>query len=79
MLSFRDAFTRYNQINMYLEDGDKIAFITNEGVYCYKVMPFGLKNASITHQRMMNKAFVKHIRRNIKVYIDDILVKSKDP
>ena len=47
MLSFRDVFTRYNQL--IPDDEDKIMFITNEGVYCYRVMLFGLKNAGITY------------------------------
>ena len=45
MLNFRDTFTGYNQLRMHLDDEDKMAFITNKGVYCYKVMPFGIKNA----------------------------------
>ena len=49
MLSFRDAFTGYNQINMHPDNEDKIALITNEGVYCYRVMLFGLKNAGATY------------------------------
>ena len=48
MLSFMDAFSGYNQIPMYEPDQDKTAFITNRGLYCYKVMPFGLKNAGAT-------------------------------
>ena len=57
MLSFRDTFFRYNQIKMHLNDEDKIAFITNEGVYCYRVMSFRLKNVGATYQRMMNTVF----------------------
>ena len=64
---------------MHLDDKDKTAFITNEGVYYYKVMPFELKNVGSTYQRMINKVFTKQIRRNLEVYVDDILVKSKDP
>ena len=64
---------------MHLDDKDKKAFITNERVHCYKVMPFGLKNAGVTYQRIMNKVFTMKIGRNMKVYIDDILVKFKDP
>ena len=57
MLSFMDAFSEYNQIPMYEPDQDKTAFITNRGLYCYKVMPFGLKNAGATYQRLVNKVF----------------------
>ena len=56
-LSFLDAFSRYNQIKMAPEDHEHTAFITNRGVYFYKVMSFGLKNAGATYQRMMNKMF----------------------
>ena len=45
LMSFMDAFFGYNQIRMAPEDEDKTAFITDRGTYCYKVMPFGLKNA----------------------------------
>ena len=54
MLSFGDAFSEYNQIKMYSDDEEKTTFITNDGVYSYRVMPFGLKNAGATYQRMMN-------------------------
>ena len=50
LLSFMDGFSRYNQIKMALEDMEKTSFITPWGTYCYKVMPFGLKNASATYQ-----------------------------
>ena len=63
---------------MHLDNEDKIAFITNKSVYCYKVMLVKLKNAEATYQKMMNKVFAEHIRRNFKVYVDDTLVKSKD-
>ena len=59
MLSFRDTFIRYNQLRMHLDDKEKTAFITNKGVYCYKVMPLELKNAKATYQRMMNKVFIE--------------------
>ena len=49
MLSFKDTFIGYNQFKMHVNDEDKTSFITNEGVYCYRVMPFGLKNASATY------------------------------
>jgi hypothetical protein len=58
-LSFMDAFLGYNQIKMYEEDKNKMAFITNLGLYYYKVMSFGLRNAGATFQRMVNKVFEK--------------------
>jgi hypothetical protein len=75
-LSFMDAFLGYNQIKMCEKDEDKTTFITNLGLYCYKVMPFELRNAGATIQRMVNKVFEKHIGQNMEVYVDDILVKS---
>ena len=49
----------------------------HEGLYCYKVMPFGLKNAGATYQRLMNHVLQDHIDKNIEVYVDDIIVKSQ--
>ena len=77
LLTFMDAFSGYNQIKMDEEDQEKTAFIMSQGLYCYKVMPFGLKNAGATYQRLVNKMFNKQIGRNIEVYMDDMLIKSK--
>ena len=52
--------------------------LSSQGLYCYKVMPFELKNAGATYQRLVYKMFGKQIRRNIEVYVDDMLVKSKE-
>ena len=76
LLSFMDAYSGYNQIRMSLEDEDKTVFMTDRGLYCYKVMPFGLKNAGATYQRLVNKIFSGMIGRTMEVYIDDMLVKS---
>ena len=57
LLTFMDAFSGYNQIKMAKEDQDKTAFITSQGLFCYKVMPFGLKNAGATYQSLVNKMF----------------------
>ena len=51
-------------------------FVTSQGLFCYKVMPFGLKNASVTYHRLMNKMFSHQIGRNVQVYVDDMQVKS---
>ena len=58
------------------DDQEKTSFVTSQGLFCYKVMPFGLKNAGATYQRLMNKMFAYQIGRNIQVYVDDMLVKS---
>ena len=77
LLTFMDAFSGYNQIRMSEEDQEKIAFVTSQGLYYYRVMPFGLKNAGVTYQRLVNQMFSKQIEQNMKVYVDDMLVKSK--
>jgi Reverse transcriptase (RNA-dependent DNA polymerase) len=71
-----DAFSGYNQIMICEEDEDKITFIINLELYCYKVMPFRLRNVGATFQMMVNKVFEKQIGHNMEVYVDDILVKS---
>ena len=57
LLSFMDAFSTYNQIKLDEADQGKTSFITSQGLFCYKVMPFSLKNARATYQRLMNKMF----------------------
>ena len=76
LLSFLDAYSGYNQISMHPPDQEKTSFITPKGTYCYRVMPFGLKNAGATYQRLVNKMFHSQIGRTMEVYIDDMLVKS---
>ena len=76
LLSFMDAFSGYNQILMRLDDQEKTAFITDRGTYFFKVMPFGLKNAGATYQRLVNKMFADQIGKTMEVYIDDMLDKS---
>ncbi|XP_075486336.1 uncharacterized protein LOC142525939 [Primulina tabacum] len=56
----------------------KASFITSGGTFCYVVMPFGLKNAGATYQSLMNQVFQKQIGRNIEVYVDDILIKTRE-
>ena len=72
-----DAFLSYNQIRMAPQDQENTTFITDRGVYCYKVMPFDLKNAGATYQRMVDKLFKQQLGRNMEVYVDDMIVKSK--
>ena len=77
-LTFMDAFLGYNQILMKEEDQEKTAFVTSQGLYCYKVMPFGLKNVGTNYQRLVNQMFTKQIGRNMEVYVDDMLVKIRE-
>ena len=77
LMSFLDAFHGYHQIPLALEDQEKIAFITPIGNYHYKVMLFGLKNAGSTYQIMMTRMFEPQLGKNIEVYIDNMVVKSK--
>ena len=78
LLTFMDTFSGYNKIKMAEEDQEKTAFITSQWLYCYNVMPFGLKNAGPTYQRLVNKMFSNQIGRNMEVYVDDMLFKSKE-
>ena len=78
LLTFMDTFSGYNKIKMAEEDQEKTAFITSQWLYCYNVMPFGLKNTGPTYQRLVNKMFSNQIGRNMEVYVDDMLFKSKE-
>ena len=59
-------------------DKKKTSFLTSQGLFCYKVIPFGLKNAGATYQRLVNHMFHPQIGRNMEVYVDDMQVKSLD-
>ena len=61
---------------MAKENEEKTAFHTSQGVYCYTKMPFGLKNAGATYQRLVDNAFEKQVGRNLEVYVDDLVIKS---
>ena len=75
-MSFMDAFSGYNQIKLDKVVQEKTSFVTSQGLFYYKVMPFDLKNVNATYQRLMNKMFAHQIGRNVQVYVDDMLVKS---
>ena len=77
-MSFLDAQFDYNQIPMNPEDRIHTAFVTQKGMFCYRMMPFGLKNAGATYQCLINKMFTKQLGRIIEVYIDDMVIKSKE-
>ena len=76
-MSFLDTFQGYHQIPLALDDQEKTSFVTPVGNYHYKVMSYGLKNTGSTYQRMMTKMFEAQMGKNIEVYIDDMVVKSK--
>ncbi|PKA59549.1 RNA-directed DNA polymerase like [Apostasia shenzhenica] len=77
MMSFVDAFSGYYQIRMTEDDEKHTSFITDQGTFYYKVIPFGLKNAGATYQRMIDTVFKKQRGRNIEAYVNDVLIKSK--
>jgi hypothetical protein len=61
---------------MHESDQEKAAFMTDKDLYCYRVMPFGLKNAGAMYYKLVNKMFREQIRQNMEVYVDDMLMKS---
>nr|GEX08585.1 reverse transcriptase domain-containing protein [Tanacetum cinerariifolium] len=73
---FLDTYKGYHQIQLAEADEENTAFHTGQEVYCYTKMPFGLKNAGATYQRLMDKTFESQMGRNIEVYVDDLVVKS---
>ena len=76
--SFMDGYSGYNQIPMHPEDKVKMTFITPWGTFCYKVMPFGLKNAGATYQRAMVVLFHDMMHKEVEVYVDDMVAKSAE-
>ena len=76
LLNFIDTFSGYNQIKLNEADQEKTSFVTIQGLFCYKVMPFELKNTGATYQRLINRMFTHKIGRNVQVCVDDMLVKS---
>ena len=78
ILSFLDAFSGYHHIPMHPPNSEKMAFITSHELYYYNFMPFGLKNAETTYQRLVTKIFRPLLGNTMEAYIDDMLVKSKE-
>jgi len=77
-ISFMDGFSGYNQIKMYPNDEKNTSFRTPLGVFCYTIMPFGLKNVGATYQHAMSIIFCDHLRKMVECYVDDIAIKSHD-
>ncbi|GKV19151.1 hypothetical protein SLEP1_g29444 [Rubroshorea leprosula] len=76
-MSFLDASSGYHQVQLLLDDQEKTAFYAGDAIYCYVMMPFGLKNAGATYQKLVQIIFKLQIGRNIEVYVDDMIVTSK--
>ena len=77
LLSFIDAYSGFHQIPLNTDDQIKTAFITPYGAYCYRVMCFGLRNAGATYQMCMQKCLHSQMGKNVQVYVDDIVIKTK--
>ena len=77
LLSFFGAYSGFHQIQMSSEDRKHTAFVIVDGLYCYIVMPYGLRNALPTFIRAINKTFCNIIGDIVEVYVDDIVVKTK--
>jgi hypothetical protein len=78
LLSFVDAYSGFHQIPLYQPDQIKTSFITPYGAYCYRTMPFGLRNAGANYQRCMQKCLHDQIDKNVQVYVDDVVIKNKE-
>ncbi|KAL2653832.1 hypothetical protein R1flu_021960 [Riccia fluitans] len=74
MYSFMDGFNGYNQVNMAKRDREKTAFIIEWGAFAYRVMPFGLKNAPSTFQRVVTTAFEEYLNDFMQTYLDDFTI-----
>ena len=78
MLSLLDGFFIYNQVLVAKEDRQKKNFWTKWDTYAYDKMPFGLINVGATFQQAMDIAFRGLINKSVVVYLDDIMVYSKN-
>ena len=76
-MCFLDAYSGYHQIKMAEKDQATTAFITPYGPFCFNTMPFGLKNAGATYQRMIQTCLENQIGKTVEAYIDDVVVKTK--
>jgi hypothetical protein len=78
LLCFLDCYSEYHQIAIKEEDQEKTAFITPFGAYCYTTMSFGLKNADATYQRAIQACFKRQLNKNVKAYVDDVVVNTRN-
>jgi hypothetical protein len=75
LLSFLDAYSGYQQISLATDNEEKTTFITSFRIFCYTKMAFMLKNGGATYQKCIHIILERQIGRNVKAYIDDIVVK----
>jgi hypothetical protein len=78
LLCFLDCYSGYHQIALHLDNEEKTTFIMPRGIYCYKVMTFGLKNTRATYQKAIQKCLKTQIGKNIEAYVDDVVVKTTE-
>ena len=78
-MSFLDAYRGYHQVAMNPADEEKTSFITPLGLYCYRFMQFGLRNAGATYRRLVTIMFRDQLGKSMEAYIDDMVVKSREP
>jgi hypothetical protein len=78
LLCFLDCYSRYHQIALHPDNEDKTTFIMPHGIYCYKVMTFGLKNPGATYQKAIQKCLKSQIGKNVEAYVDDVVVKTTE-
>jgi hypothetical protein len=78
LLCFLDCYSGYHQIALHPDDEDKMTFIRPHGIYCYKVMTFGLKNAGVTYQKAIQKCLKSQIGKNVETYVDDAVVNTTE-
>jgi hypothetical protein len=78
LLCFLDCYSGYHQIALHPDDEDKTTFIMPHGIYCYKVMTFGLKNTRATYQKAIQKCLKSQIGKNVEAYVDDVVVNTTE-
>jgi hypothetical protein len=78
LLCFLDCYSGYHQIALHPDDEDKTTFITPHGIYCYKAMTIGLKNAEATYQKAIQKCLKTQIGKNVEAYVEDVVVKTTE-
>ncbi|KAL0288468.1 UNVERIFIED_CONTAM: Transposon Ty3-G Gag-Pol polyprotein [Sesamum radiatum] len=78
LLSMMDASQGYHHIMLAPKDQKRVSCITSVGTFCYMAIPFELKNIGATYQRLVDKIFHPQTGRNVEVYVNDMLVKSKE-